>query len=126
MQVRVMSHCFALSDILRRFLTDPDSSHGARVFQGIMISLFLLSVALTMSQHTSSPWLHNVTSAIAEILCETCVLAEVILRAYVCWSLRASAHDPPNPIDAMTALPQAFRAAVGFVLLDQDDEDVAS
>lgn len=81
---------------------------------------------MTLSQHASQPLLSNTASAVLEAFCELCFLVEILVLTAVCPSLRAFARDPFNAIDAMSVLPLAPRAAIGFVLPERDDEDVSS
>eukprot|EP00971_Amphidinium_carterae_P318371 6328088-Amphidinium_carterae.3 len=114
--------CSAFLDKLWRFLEDPDSSTAAHMFDKLMPWFISFTVCVSLIQTAPAPVLSGILAALLDTFIDVVYLTEFALRALSCPSHRVLFLNPFTIVDIAASLPLFLRAAMGFVLPDDDTE----
>eukprot|EP00929_Paragymnodinium_shiwhaense_P098203 TRINITY_DN59721_c0_g1_i1.p1 TRINITY_DN59721_c0_g1~~TRINITY_DN59721_c0_g1_i1.p1 ORF type:complete len:669 (-),score=140.82 TRINITY_DN59721_c0_g1_i1:139-2145(-) len=132
MRLLTRFHRHEWTSCLWNFLEVPESSVGAKWYSKSLMHLILLSVGITLLQTVEAPRgkapnpvrLSGMPAAAMEIFFDVIFIIDFALRLLTCPNWRAFALHPYNVIDFVATTPFFLRAAVGFVLSDQDDGSI--
>eukprot|EP00403_Amphidinium_massartii_P008204 CAMPEP_0178423950 /NCGR_PEP_ID=MMETSP0689_2-20121128/27953_1 /TAXON_ID=160604 /ORGANISM="Amphidinium massartii, Strain CS-259" /LENGTH=716 /DNA_ID=CAMNT_0020045561 /DNA_START=9 /DNA_END=2155 /DNA_ORIENTATION=+ len=120
LEARRRKACSAFLDKLWRFLEDPESSSAARSFDKAVPWFIMFTVCVSLLQTPVEPPISRFTSAIMETAIDCIYLAEFVARVVSCPNHRALFASPFTVVDIAASVPLFFRAAVGFILPDDD------